>query len=57
MKNEQDCEFSAKYFLEQYVNGCECNSEHDAKLAVQKMIAVSAIAIELLENGQKNAMQ
>ena len=57
MLPEQVCEQKAKLYLEDYVNGCKCNSQNDAELAVQKMIAVAIHALGLLRNGQMSSVQ
>ena len=57
MLNEQVCEQKAKLYLEDYVNGCKCDSRDEAKLAVQKMIAVATHALGLLEVGHMATVQ
>jgi hypothetical protein len=57
MKTEAECELLAKSKLEEYLNSCECDTAADASKAIQKMLALSVYALELIENGKKEIVQ
>ena len=57
MENELECEKLAKISLQVYVNGCACNSPEEVFLAIQKMLAVSMGALEVVKNGKMDIVQ
>ena len=57
MKSEVECEALAKSKLEEYVNACKCNNKGELLLAIQKMLAMSMLAHETVEHGEKAIVQ
>ena len=55
--NELEVEVLAKKHLENYVNECQCQSKFDVLLAIQKMMAVSLSAREVVEHGRSETIQ
>ncbi|KAB7678707.1 hypothetical protein [Plesiomonas shigelloides] len=43
--------------LEKYINECKCASPSDVSRALQKMIVVSRITLDVLEKGEKTVLQ
>lgn len=55
--SESEAEKLAFQNLEKFINECRCKNENDVSKAIQKMIAVSLLAIDLVENGEKTPLQ
>ncbi len=55
--SELEAEVLAKKHLENYVNECRCQSKVDVLLAIQKMLAVSLSAHDVVEHGRSETIQ
>ncbi len=48
--NQLKAEKLARFYLERYVDACNCQSVDDARLAVQKMLAVAVDAFNTVHD-------
>lgn len=57
MRTEKECEALAVKTIEVYINSCDCDTVKEVRLALQKLIAVTTNAIDLVENGKQEVVQ
>ena len=57
MKSELECEESAREAVTQYVNGCKCDTQDDAFLALLKLVIVSMEMLQTVKHGKMEIVQ